>query len=75
MNSLLDKFVTDKEDPDHLASTHMTSTRGGGGGGLLMRIGNWGTTMHGLRRPKEGSATTRPTIQKILEDHGLLPKT
>jgi hypothetical protein len=26
------------------------------------------------RSPKEGSFTTRPTIQKILEDHGVLPK-
>jgi hypothetical protein len=29
---------------------------------------------HELKRPKEGSATTLPTIQKILEDHGMLPK-
>jgi hypothetical protein len=27
-----------------------------------------------LRRPKEGSALTRPNIQKILEDRGILPK-
>jgi hypothetical protein len=30
--------------------------------------------MTGLRRPKEGSAMTRLTIQKILEDYGVLPK-
>jgi hypothetical protein len=40
----------------------------------LMRIGTQSTTSQGLRRPKEGSSTTQPTIQKILEDHGLLPK-
>jgi hypothetical protein len=39
-----------------------------------MRIGTWGTTPHGLGRPKEGFFMTRPTIQKILEDHGMLPK-
>jgi hypothetical protein len=39
-----------------------------------MRIGTRGTTLHGLGRPKEGSATTRPTIQKNLEDYGMLPK-
>jgi hypothetical protein len=40
----------------------------------LLRIGTQGTTLHRLGRPKEGSATTQPTIQKILEDHGGLPK-
>jgi hypothetical protein len=33
-----------------------------------------GTTSQGLGRPKEGSVTTQPTIQKIPEDHGVLPK-
>jgi hypothetical protein len=32
------------------------------------------TTPHRLERPKERSSMTRPTIQKILEDHGVLPK-
>jgi hypothetical protein len=41
---------------------------------ILTRIGTRGTTPHGLERPKEGSATTRPTIQKIQDDHGMLPK-
>jgi hypothetical protein len=41
---------------------------------LLTRIGIRGTTPHTLRRPKEGSAMTRPTIQKIPDDHGVLPK-
>jgi hypothetical protein len=50
-NWVLGKFITDKEDPDHPASTHLPSTRG-----LLMRIG------------------TQGTIQKIREDHGMLPK-
>jgi hypothetical protein len=40
-----------------------------------MRIGTRGTIPHKLRRPKEGSAMTRPIIQKILEDHDVLPKT
>jgi hypothetical protein len=31
----------------------------------VMRIGTRGTTPHGLKRPKEGSTMTRPTIQKI----------
>jgi hypothetical protein len=30
--------------------------------GKLKRIGTWGTTPHGLRKPKEVSAMTRPTI-------------
>jgi hypothetical protein len=42
---------------------------------LLTRIGTRGTTPHGLGRPKEGSAMTQFTIQKILEDHDVLPKT
>jgi hypothetical protein len=40
----------------------------------LMRIGIRGTTPHGLRRPKEGSAMNGTTIQKISEDHGVHPK-
>jgi hypothetical protein len=40
----------------------------------LTRISTQGTTPHGLGRPKEGFTMTRPTIQKILEDHGVLPK-
>jgi hypothetical protein len=59
----------DKEDLDHPASTHLSSTRG-----LLTRIGTRGTTSHRLRRPKEGSAMTRPTIEEIPEDHDMLPK-
>jgi hypothetical protein len=39
-----------------------------------MRIGTLGTAPHKLGRPKEGSSTTRPTIQKISEDHDILPK-
>jgi hypothetical protein len=39
-----------------------------------MRISTWGNTLEGLRRPKEGSATTHPTIQKIPEDHDVLSK-
>jgi hypothetical protein len=39
----------------------------------LMRIGAQGTTPYGLGRPKEGHAMTRLTIQKIAEDHGMLP--
>jgi hypothetical protein len=39
-----------------------------------MRIGTRGTTPHRLKRPKEGSALNQPTIQKIPEDHGMLPK-
>jgi hypothetical protein len=57
------------EDLDHLAPTHLPSTRV-----LLTRIGIWGTTPHGLKMFKEGSAMTQATIQKILEDHGVLPK-
>jgi hypothetical protein len=40
-----------------------------------MSIGTWGITRHRLKRIKEGSTMTRPTIQKILEDHDVLPKT
>jgi hypothetical protein len=69
LNWVLGKFVTDKEDSDYPAPTHLSSTRG-----LLTRIGTRGTTPHGLERPKEGRAMTRPTIQKILEDHGVLLK-
>jgi hypothetical protein len=43
-------------------------------GRLLTRISSCGTTLHGLEMPKEGSAMTRPTIQKISEDHGVLHK-
>jgi hypothetical protein len=39
-----------------------------------MRIGTGGTTPHELGRPKEGFATIRPTIRKILEDHCVLSK-
>jgi hypothetical protein len=39
-----------------------------------MRIGTQGTTPHRLRRSKEGSAMTQPTIQKITEDHDVLIK-
>jgi hypothetical protein len=39
-----------------------------------MRIGAWGTSPHRLKRPKEGSTMTQSTIQKILDDHGVLPK-
>jgi hypothetical protein len=41
---------------------------------VVMRISTRGTTPHGLRRTKEGSVTTWPTIQKISENHGVLPK-
>jgi hypothetical protein len=54
---------------DHPASTHLPSTQG-----LLTRIGTWGTTPHRLARPKEVSAMTRLTIQKILDDHIVLHK-
>jgi hypothetical protein len=37
-----------------------------------MRIGTQGTTLHRLRRSKEVSATTWPTIQKIPDDYGVL---
>jgi hypothetical protein len=63
------KFVTNKEDPDHPASTHLLSIRG-----LLTSIGTQGTTPIGLERLKDGSASTQPTTQEILEDHGLLIK-
>jgi hypothetical protein len=49
-----------------LFTTHATT--------YLTRIGIWGTTPHRLERLKEGSAMTQPTIQKILEDHDVLPK-
>jgi hypothetical protein len=42
--------------------------------GPLTGIGTWDTTPYRLGRTKEGSATTRPTMQKIPEDHGVLPK-
>jgi hypothetical protein len=57
LNSVLGKFITGKEDPDHLAPTHLLSTQG-----LLTRISTQGTTLHGLGRLKEGSTMTRPTI-------------
>jgi hypothetical protein len=41
---------------------------------VVTSIGTQGTTLHRLKRPKEGSAMTQPTIQKIPEDHGVLPK-
>jgi hypothetical protein len=41
---------------------------------VVMWIGTRGTTPHRLKRPKEGPATTRPTIEKIPEDHEVLPK-
>jgi hypothetical protein len=40
---------------------------------FLMWMSTWGTTSQGLRRPKEGSTTTQPTILKILEDYDVLP--
>jgi hypothetical protein len=40
----------------------------------VMRIGTSGTTPRKLRKPKEASTMTRPTIRKIIEDHGLLHK-
>jgi hypothetical protein len=40
----------------------------------VMRIGTRGTTPHRLESPKERSATTWPTIWKILEDHDLLSR-
>jgi hypothetical protein len=42
---------------------------------FMTMIGTRGTTLHGLRRPKEVSAVTRPTVQKIPNDYGVLPKT
>jgi hypothetical protein len=65
---VLSKFVTDKEDPDHPASTHLPSTRG-----LLTRIGTRGITSQGLERAKEGSTMTQFTMQKIPEDHNVPP--
>jgi hypothetical protein len=59
----------DKEDPDHLASTRLSSTRG-----LLTRIGTRGITPHRLGKPKVGFTMTWPTFQKILEDHGVFHK-
>jgi hypothetical protein len=41
---------------------------------MMMRIGTQGTTPHELRRFKKGSAMTRPTIQKISENHDMFPK-
>jgi hypothetical protein len=38
----------------------------------LIRIDTQGTTPYKLGRSKEGSATTRPTIQKISDDHVVL---
>jgi hypothetical protein len=40
----------------------------------IMRIGTRGTTLHRLRKLKDGSASTQPTIEKVLEEHGMLPK-
>jgi hypothetical protein len=40
----------------------------------VMRIDTQGTTPYRLGRPKEGSAMTQPTICKILEVRGMLPK-
>jgi hypothetical protein len=40
----------------------------------VTRIGTRGTTPHRLGRPNERSAMTRPTIHKIPEDSGMLPK-
>jgi hypothetical protein len=40
----------------------------------MMRISTWGTTLYGLRRSNEGFDMTRPAIQKISEDHDVLPK-
>jgi hypothetical protein len=42
--------------------------------GCYTRICTQGTTLHGQGRPKDGSARTQPTIQKILKDYGVLPK-
>jgi hypothetical protein len=39
-----------------------------------MRISTQGTTPYGLEMSNEGSPTTWPTIQKILENHAVLPK-
>jgi hypothetical protein len=40
----------------------------------VTRIGTQGTTPHGLERPKEVSAMTWSTIQKIPKHHDVLPK-
>jgi hypothetical protein len=69
LNLVHGKFIMVKEDADQQASTHLPSTQG-----LLTRIGTQDTTPHSFRSPQEGSAMTRPTIQKILENHGVLPK-
>jgi hypothetical protein len=39
----------------------------------VTRIGTQDTSSHRLRRPKEVSAMTWPTIQKIPDDHSMLP--
>jgi hypothetical protein len=39
-----------------------------------MGISTRGTTPHELRRSKDGSAMSQPTIQNIIEDHGVLSK-
>jgi hypothetical protein len=39
-----------------------------------MRIGTRGTTPHRLRRLKQAFVMTRATIQKIPENHAMLPK-
>jgi hypothetical protein len=41
----------------------------------VMTIGTRGTFPYRLRKSEEGSAMTRPIIQKILEDHAVFPKT
>jgi hypothetical protein len=69
LNWVLIKFIIDKQDPDHPASTHLPNTRG-----LLTSIGTQGTTPHRLGRPKEGFVMTQPTIQKIPKDNGVLRK-
>jgi hypothetical protein len=66
---IFDKFITDKEDSGHPASTHLPNTQG-----LLTRIGTQGTTPYRHRKLKEGSAMTRATIQKILEDHDIFSR-
>jgi hypothetical protein len=43
------QIITDKEDLDHPASTHLPSTQG-----LLTRIVTQGTTLHRLERPRRG---------------------
>jgi hypothetical protein len=40
----------------------------------VTRIGTGGTTPQRLRRPKEEFTMTRSTIQKILENHDMLPQ-